>query len=65
MTKKTAIIRIKTGKCRETLALPVFFLYNYIRSCENEKAVKWKVVDTRIAVVYMLSFSIEQVYTRL
>jgi len=29
------------------------------------KAVKWEVVDTLIAVVYVLSFSVEQVYTGL
>jgi hypothetical protein len=62
--KKKALKQQKTVKSWKTnkitpkglLLRPFFCIIDYARL--NEQAVKWEVVDTRIAVVYVSGFSI-------
>ncbi len=45
--------------------LHILFVYHIIDTLTHkQKAVKWKVVGTRIAVVYVKGFSMEQVYDK-
>ena len=46
--------------------LHILFVYHIIDTLTHkQKAVKWKVVGTRIAVVYVKGFSMEQVYDKI
>lgn len=61
MQKKYQLFSINSKK-----GLHILFFYHIIDTLTHKRrAVKWKVVGTRIAVVYVKGFSMEQVYDKI